>query len=70
MWNLDQNARSIAGLRVTAASSTMSEIDQNLHALENDIMRLSALNIGDEPDAASIVLVLRPVQALGRRQSR
>jgi hypothetical protein len=47
----------------------MSEIDQNLHALEHDVVRLSAFNIGDEPDAASIVLVLRAVQSLSRRQA-
>ena len=69
VWNLDQNARSVAGLRIAAASSAMSEVDQNLNALEDDVVRLAALDIRNETDAAGIVFVLGPVQTLGRRQA-
>ena len=67
--NLDQDARAIAGLRIASASAAMGEIDQNLHTFEHDVVRLPAFNIRDEPDAASVVLVLRPVQALSRWQA-
>ena len=45
------------------------EVDQDLDALEDDVVRLPALNIRDESDAASIVLVLRAIQALSGRQT-
>jgi hypothetical protein len=66
MGNLNQYPRSIASLRIASASSSMSQVDQNLHAFEHNIVRLSSLNIRDESYAASIVLVLGPVQPLSR----
>ena len=65
--NLDQYSRAVAGLRIAAASAAMRQIDQNLDAFEHDVVRLPALDVGDKPDAASVVLVLGPVQALSRR---
>ena len=67
--NLDQHSRAVAGLRIASASAAMRQIDQNLHALHDDIVRLVALNAGDKADAAGIVLVLRTVKSLSRRQS-
>ena len=64
--NLDQNARAVAGLRIATASAAMGQVDQNLDALENDVVRLPALDAGDKADAASVVLVLRAVQPLSR----
>ena len=66
--NLDQDARAIAGLRIAPAGAAMGQIDQNLHAFENDVVRLPAFDVGDEADAASVVLVLRAVKSLSRRQ--
>ncbi len=57
--NLDQNARAIAGLRIAPAGAAMGQVDQNLDAFQDDIVRLSAFNARDKSDAASIVLVLR-----------
>ena len=45
------------------------EIDQNLDALEDDVVRLPALDVGDKSDAASVMLVLRAVKSLSRRQA-
>jgi hypothetical protein len=45
----------------------MGQIDKDLDALEDDIVRLFAFDIGHKADAAGIVLVLRPVKTLGRR---
>jgi len=39
----------------------MREIDQNLNTLHNDIVGFLAFNIGDEPQSAGVVLVLRTV---------
>ena len=66
--NLDQNSRAIAGLRIAPASAAMGQIDQNLYAFENDVVRLPPLDAGDKPDAASVVLMLRAVKSLSRRQ--
>ena len=67
--NLDQDARAVAGLRIAAAGAAMRQIDQNLDALQDDIVRLPALDIGDKADAAGVVLVLRAVKSLSRRQA-
>jgi hypothetical protein len=39
----------------------MSEVDENLHALQHNIVRLSSLDIRDESNAAGVMLVLRLV---------
>jgi len=45
------------------------EIDKDLQAAADDVVRLLALDIGDEADAARIVLVARIVESLSFRQS-
>ena len=67
--NLDQNSRAIAGLRIATASAAMRQVDQNLDALQDDVVRLPPLDVGDKADAASVMLVLRAVKSLSRRQS-
>jgi hypothetical protein len=67
--NLDQNARAVAGLRVASTGAAMGQIDQNLHALEHDVVRFAALNARHKSDAASVVLVLGPVESLSLRQA-
>ena len=62
--NLNQNAGAIAGLRIAAASAAVRQVDQNLDALEDDIVRLLPLDVRDEADAASVMLVLRAVKSL------
>ena len=64
--DLDQYPRSIASLRIAAAGSSMSEVDQNLHPFEHNIVRLSSLNIRDETYTASIMLVFGAVESLRR----
>ena len=67
--NLDQNAGAVAGLRIAAAGAPVRQIDQNLNALEDDIVRLVPGNIGHKTDAASIVFLLGIIEALSRRQA-
>ena len=47
----------------------MRQVDEDLEALENNVVRSLALRIDDEADAASIVLVPRIVQTLLDRES-
>ena len=67
--NLDQNAGAVAGLRIAAAGAAVRQVDQDLNALQDDVVRLAALDIGDKADAAGVVLVLRAVEALSRRHA-
>ena len=48
----------------------MVEIDQDLQALLEDLVRLAVLHVGDEADAAGIVLVRGIVEPLRARQQR
>jgi hypothetical protein len=48
----------------------MVQVLQNLQALLNDRMRALAFDVRDKPDAAGIVLELRPVEALLRNLRR
>ena len=56
---LYQNPSSVPGLRVAPASAPVSEVDQDLKPLFNDPVRLMALYIGDNADAATIVFRFR-----------
>ena len=69
MGNLDQNAGAIAGLRIAAAGASVRQIDQNLNALEDDVVRFVPGNIGHKTDAAGIVLLPWVIEALSRRQA-
>ena len=71
MRDLDQDARAVAGFRIAAARAAMGQIDEDLHALLNDVVRLLPFDVGDKADTASIMLVCRVVQTLrGRRAGR
>ena len=65
--DLDQHTRAVAGFRIAAARAPVRQIDQNLNALENDVVRFLAFDIGYKADAASIALVRRIVKSLRRR---
>ena len=68
MRHLNENARAIAGVDLAATRAAMIEIHQDLQALLDEIMRLLALDVGDEADAAGVLFKLRIIQALLRRQ--
>ena len=46
----------------------MIEVDENLQALLQNVVRLAIAHVGDEADAAGIVLLGGVVEALGARQ--
>jgi hypothetical protein len=47
----------------------VSQIDQDLNSLLDDLMTLFATDTGDKTNAAGIVLVRRVVKTLRRRQA-
>ena len=63
--HLDHDAGAVAGVRLAAARPAVQEVDQDLDGLVHDGVRLSALDVHDEADAAGVVLVRGIVQALG-----
>ena len=62
--NLDQDAGAVARLRIAPASAAMGQIDQDLDALEDDVVRFVALDVGDESDATPVVLILGGIKPL------
>ena len=68
--DLHENAATVAHLRVGADGAAMVEVLQDLEALGDDRVRLAVLHVGDEADAAGILLVGGIVEALRRRQRR
>jgi hypothetical protein len=68
--DLDQDAAAVAGLRIRPDRAAVVEVQEDLEALRDDLMGPAVLHVGDEADAAGILLARRIVQALGRRQGR
>ncbi len=65
--DLDQDAGAVAGFRIAAAGAAVRQVDQDLDALDDDVVGLVAVDVGDEANAAGIVLVSRVVETLGWR---
>ena len=63
MGDLDQDASAVAGLRVTPGGRAVAEPAQDLERLVDDVARLVTLDVGDEADAAGVVLHRRLVEA-------
>ncbi len=54
--DLRQNAGAVAGARIGTDRAAMLEIDQDRQRILDDLMRLAAFDIGDEADAAGILV--------------
>lgn len=65
--NLQQNTGAVAHQRVGAHRAAVIQVFEDLQPLLHDVMAAHALDMGDETDAASVMLVLRMVQALRLR---
>ena len=65
--NLHQNAGAVAGARVGADRAAMLEIAENVERVGDDLVRLLALDIGDEADAAGILFEAEIVETFGGR---
>ena len=66
--DLDQNARAVARFRIAAARAAMRQVDQNLNALLDDLVRFLAVQVHDKAHAAGVVLVAGIVQTLAGRE--
>jgi hypothetical protein len=62
--DLNQDSSAVARFRIAAASAAMREVDQDLQALGDDVVRLHALDIDHETDATSVVFVSWIVETL------
>ena len=62
--DLNQDSSAVARFRIAAAGAAMSQVDQDLQSLDDDVVRLHALNIDHETDATGIVFVSRIVETL------
>ena len=63
--DLDQDARAVAHQRVCADRAAVVEVLEDLQTLLDDGMRLLALDVRDEADAAGIVFLGRVIQTAG-----
>ncbi len=62
--NLDQDAGAVAHQLVGAHCAAVVEVFEDLQALLDDGVALLALDVGDEADAAGVVLVGAGIQAM------
>ena len=62
--HLDEHAGAVAGVGLAAAGAAMIEVAQHLDGLLQDAVRLAALDVDDEADAAGLVLEPRIVEPL------
>ena len=53
---LEQDSRAVAGVLLTAAGAPVPQAHQDLEAASHDLVGLAALHVGDEADAAGVVL--------------
>jgi hypothetical protein len=67
--DLHQQTRPVAGLTVTPTRAAMRELDQDLDAFLNNVVRRVAFDVGYEADTAGVVLVLRVIQSLSDRET-
>ncbi len=68
MRDLDQQAGAVAGHRIAAAGAAVRQVDQDLDALEDDVVRLFPFDVGHKADAAGVALAGGVIQALRGRQ--
>src|SRR5208283_882362 len=67
--NLNEDAGAVTSLGIAPGGPSVGKIDENLDAFADDVVAFLSAHVGDESDAAGIVLVARIVQSLGRRKA-
>ncbi len=63
--NLHQHAAAVAGLGVGPGGAAMVEVQQDLETHAHDVVGLGVVHVGDEADAAGVVLLGRIVEPVG-----
>jgi hypothetical protein len=66
--NLHEHARAVSHQRVGADGAAMRQVLEHGQAILDDLVRADVLHVGDEADAAGIVLLARIVEAARRGQ--
>ena len=66
--HLDEDARAVAGARIAPGRAAMREAAEHFDPLLHHVVRRPPLEIGDEAEAAGVVLEARVVEALGGRE--
>ncbi len=67
--DLHQDAGAVAGARVGADRAAVLEVAEDLQRVGDDLVRLAALDVGDEADAAGILVEPRIVEPLRVRHA-
>ncbi len=62
--HLDQDPGAVAGLRVAAAGPPVPQIDQHLEGLDDDLVGLLPLDVGNYPHAAAVVFQLGGIESV------
>ena len=62
--DLNQHAGAVAGFRIAATSAAVGQVDQNLNALDDDVVRFLAFDIGYEADTAGVAFLGRVIKTL------
>ena len=60
--HLDEDARAVTGIGFATTGATVQQVEEDLHPLLDDPVRLPAFDVDDEADAAGVVLVARIVE--------
>ena len=69
MRDLHEDAGAVAHARIGADRAAVLEIAENAQAVFDDLVRLAALDVGDEADAAGILVERRIVETLRERRA-
>ncbi|MFO1425425.1 MAG: hypothetical protein U1F11_00315 [Steroidobacteraceae bacterium] len=70
MRHLHEHAGAVAGVDLAAAGAAVVEVLEHLDRGAQDLVRLAALDVHDEADAAGVALVARVVETLLLRRSQ
>ena len=66
MRHLHEDARAVAGVPLGPLRAPMLEVQKHLERLGDDVVGSAAFDVGDEAEAAGVVLERRVVQPLLR----
>src|SRR6185312_8179983 len=62
--NLDEDARAVARQRVGRHGAAMGEVAEDAQTIGHDLVALAVLDVGDEADAAGVMLVAPIIKAV------
>src|SRR5215471_2866770 len=64
MRNLDKNPGAVTRFGITAARATMCQVNQDLDALEDNVVRFVALDVGHKTNPAGVMFQAGMIKAL------